>query len=150
MQTLQIDGKKAKKLFPTASPEFREMLLDSFGEKFFSEKITDRIKTFEDACEEINENPNDPNFSTGTPDEIAFKKIKVIVKALNPKDWITDWDNGNQRKWYPWFYMNQPGFRFDGADFAYSAAGTASGSRLCFFSEELATYAGKQFLDLYK
>jgi hypothetical protein len=42
MQTLQIDEQQARKLYKTASPEFRQVLHDTFGATFFSEKITDR------------------------------------------------------------------------------------------------------------
>jgi hypothetical protein len=108
-----------------------------------------KIKTFEDACSAANEDPNDPKFSTGTVDEIAFKKLKVITKALNPVGFKPDWNNSNQYKWTPWFYMNSPGFRFNGSICDVTGTGTTGGSRLCFASEEISNYAGKQFLSLY-
>jgi hypothetical protein len=148
MQLLQIDEKKAKGLFKTASSEFKAMLVDTFGEKFFIEKITDRIKTFEDACAATGEHPNDTKFSTGTPDEIAYKKLKVIIKALN-EDWIADYSNTSQKKWYPWFQYTPSGFRFDVAGYDYAYSGTFGGSLLSFSSEELARYAATQFTELY-
>jgi|GEM_PF-184966 len=111
--------------------------------------IVGRVKTFENACAEVGEDPNDYNFSEGTPDEIAYKKLKVIAKALN-NGWEPDWNNGNQAKWYPWFYLDTPGFRFNVSHFTYSAALAGSGSRLRFASEILSNYAGKQYLELYR
>lgn len=115
MQTLQIDKNNARKLYPSASTEFRQMLVDTFGETFFSQKITDRVKTFEDACEVLGLNPStvydDP---ANAADEIAYRKLKIIIKALN-EGWTPDWDNSSQAKWRPWFYLNAPGFRFDDA-----------------------------------
>lgn len=150
MQTLQIDEKKARSLYNTATPEFKTMLVDTFGEKFFTVKITDRVKTFKDACQ-VAEFKEDHSSFNGLPgdDEAAYRKLKVIVLALN-EGWEPDWNNSNEYKWCPWFYMDTPGFRFYGSDFDLSFSGTTGGSRLCFKSEELATYAGKQFIDIYK
>lgn len=148
MQTLQIDAKKAKKLYPTATAEFKEMLIDSFGEKFFSEKITDRVKTFLDACDVIGEDSEDDKFSTGTSDEIAYKKLKVIAKALN-EGAVLSFADSNQRKWYPWFQYSGSGFRFGDTAYDGTNTGAAGGSRLCFHSEELAKYSGIQFIELY-
>lgn len=150
MQSLQIDEKKARGLYKGAAPEFKAMLIDSFGEKFFSEKTIDRIKTFADACEEMGISPNDAIFSTGTPDEIAYKKLKVVRNALNPKGWVADWNNNNQRKWAPWFYLNVPGFRFLASFYDVSDTYATGGSRLCYESQELCDYAAAQFIDLYK
>jgi hypothetical protein len=109
MQTLQIDKANARKLFPTASPEFKQMLLDTFGEKFFNQKITDRVKIFEDACEVLGLFPNAVAQDDDTIDEAAYKKLKVIAKALN-EGWQPDWSNENQYKHYPYFKMSGFGF----------------------------------------
>ena len=147
MQTLQIDKKNALKLYPTASTEFKQMLIDSFGEKFFSQKITDRVKSFEDACDILGIS-RDQDLITDTADETAYKQLKIIAKALN-EGWEPNWDNSNEYKWYPWFYMDSAsGFRLNGVYFYCS--GSHVGSRLCFRSRELAEYAAKQFEDLYK
>ncbi len=151
MQTLQIDQKKAKKLYPSASQEFKEMLIDTFGETFFSQKITDRVKTFEDACEVLGLQESDV-LPAGVPDKdyssiIAYCKLIIVARALN-EGWVPDWDNGNQRKWIPYFKMG--GFGFSHTYCVGWIAHTAVGSRLCFKSQELAQYAGTQFEDLYK
>jgi hypothetical protein len=64
------------------------MLLDTFGEKFFHQKITDRVKIFEDACEVLGLFPNAVAQDDDTIDEAAYKKLKVIAKALN-EGWTT-------------------------------------------------------------
>lgn len=111
-------------------------------------KITDRVKTFEDACEEIGEFPMDEKFISGTPDEIAYKKLKVVSEALN-EGVILSYANPDQKKWYPWFLYGGSGFRFGGTDCDNSCTHTAGGSRLCYATSELAKYAGTQFIDLY-
>jgi hypothetical protein len=145
MQTLQIDEKQAKKLYKTASTEFKQVLHDSFGEKFFTEKITDRVKSYEDALEVLGRKA--PDFSNLTLDEVCYIKLKTVIKALN-ESWTPDWNNGSEQKWYNWFYMDAPGFRCYDASFDCTDSGV--GSRLCFRTRELAEYAAKQFLDLYR
>lgn len=146
MEQLIIDKKLAKKLYPKADQELRDLLLGKFGETTFTEKITDRIKTFEDACELLGFSPAFSDLDG--PDEIAYKKLKIIIRALN-EGWVPDWNNSNQRKWAPWFEYSSSGFRFHAAAYALTYTDSTGGSRLCFASEELAIYAAKQFVDLY-
>jgi hypothetical protein len=144
---LVIDEQTAKKVYSTASAEFKAMLEDSFGKPFFSQKITDRVKSFEDACEVLDLDPeNIIDEVVDTKDEIAYKKLKVIAQALN-EGWKPNWNNSNERKWWPWFYMNEPGFRFGVCGFNFGDSGV--GARLVFKTEELAKYAAEQFTDLY-
>lgn len=114
--------------------------------------ITDRIKTFEDACKETGIYPTELSISgTGTTDDdikavAAFHKLTIIAKALN-EGWKPNWSDSSEYKYYPWFNLEN-GFVF--YDYVYYYRYSSVGSRLCFKSSELATYAGKQFIDLYK
>lgn len=146
MKQLMIDEKDAKKLYPTASAEWRTTLESTFGKDFFSQKITDRVKTFKEACDVLDIDPDDVIHSADDADDQAYKQLKVIARALN-EGWEPNWNDGNQRKWYPWFYMNQPGFRLCGV--GYGSAAPHVVSRLVFKTEELARYAATQFLGLY-
>lgn len=112
-----------------------------------------KIKTFEEACKALKLDPvkSLPNV-TGMPKLhqaaiIAHAKLVIIAEALN-EGWKADWENGNWDKYYPWFKMSGSGLSFNGFDFQYSFSGV--GSRLCFKSSELAEYAGKKFIKLYK
>ena len=114
--------------------------------------ITEKIKTFEDAMQATGRTEM-PDFSTFPEDmrkhfEALFKMV-VIVEALN-EGWKPDWDNGNEWKYYPWFWMSPSSFAFDGSSYAYEYADAGSGSRLALKSEELANYCGKQFVELWK
>lgn len=147
MQTLQIDQQNARKLFPTASSAFKQMLIDTFGENFFTGKITDRVKTFDDILAisgrtmESLINPGD------TADEIAYKKIKLIAEVYN-EGTILDPMNTSQYKYYPWHEI-KPGFglSFDVCDYWNSRSHV--GVRLCFKNAELAKDAGIKFIDIY-
>jgi hypothetical protein len=147
MKNLQIDEKTALQLYPTATTEFKAMLNDTFGEKFFQQKITDRVKTYGDACEVLGISSEIIGYDELSEDEVAYIKLKTIVKALN-EGWKPNWDNSNEPKYYPWFYMNKPGFRLSIVYCYYR--NSSVGSRLCFQKQEVAEYAAKQFFDLYK
>lgn len=154
MKTLQIDEKKAKGLYENASPEFQAMLEDTFGKKFFK-SIQDRIKSYEDACRELGLDPEDlPEVENCEPEDqasiIAFYKLTIIARALN-EGWKPNWRDSNEYKWFPWFKVNR-----DAAGVSYSLTFTTAtnanallGSRLCCKSDELATYFGKQFENLW-
>jgi hypothetical protein len=151
MQPLQIDAATAKRLYPAAAAEFKAILDDSFGTDFFNEIPYKEITTFEIACRVTGEDPLDPKFHTGTDDDKAYQQLKVIVKALNPKGWIPNWDDSNQDKWGLWWYLNNPsGFRLDDAYCAYAVTGSSGGSRLCFESRDRALHAAEHFKPVYK
>lgn len=120
-------------------------------EKNVTEKITVRIKTFADAITELGR-PELPDFSELPKDLRDYFKAQyeaiVITEALN-EGWKPDWNDSSQRKWFPWFRMSSGGFVFGGTYYAYSVATAGSASRLCFPTEELAEYAGRQFTDVY-
>ena len=122
------------------------------------EKITDKIKSFEDACKHLRLNPNDQPDADMLPEKdrksiIAFYKLTIIIRALN-EGWEPDWSNWDECKYYNWFYVEKgedqrsSGFRYDDAYCAYSYAN--AGSRLCFKNRELAEYAAEQFKKLYR
>ena len=119
MRTLQLDEISARSLYKTSFPEFKIVLENSFGKDFFNEKITDRIKTYQDSCKDLDTEPiSDDYFQDSglTEDEIAFRKIKAITKSLN-EGWKPDWNNSNEKKWYPWFKLSSGGFVFDDAGY---------------------------------
>lgn len=149
MSTLTLDEKTAKKLYPSAVPEFKAMMEHTFGKQTFSQKITDRVKTFEDACEINGINPEHARFTTGTVYSIAHERLVEIIKALR-EGWTPDWNNKNQAKWSPWFWMDSPGFRFDDSYYYCAAATSNGGSRLVLQSKELSDYVANQFLNEYK
>lgn len=146
-QQLVISGKDARKMYPTASTEWKATFEATFGKEFFSQKITNRVKTFADACEILGIDEDDVWHESDEQDEVAYKQLKVIARALN-EGWEPNYNNSNERKWYPWFYMDKPaGFRL--CDCACDLTGTTVGARLVFKSEELARYAATQFMGLY-
>ena len=110
------------------------------------------IQTVEDACNATGM-PTTPEFSE-VPEELraylkAVYEAVVITKAL-VGDWKPDWNDWQQRKWFPWFDMQSSGaFVFGDTYYDYSAANAGNASRLCFPTEELAEYAGRQFTDVY-
>jgi hypothetical protein len=111
METLEIKKENALTAYKAGGEPEKKLLRNLFGEKTFSEKITDRVKTFEDACEVLGIRPEDVLHSAHSDyleteiDAInAFAKLTVIVRALN-EGWKPDWNNSSEYKYYPWFNM---------------------------------------------
>lgn len=117
--------------------------------------ITKRVKTYADACAVLGIEPMNETVLAKlgfTKDEIAYRKLKTIAEALN-EGWRPDWANSNEYKYWPWFVYNPAAAGFSCAAANYAASNTNAfasvGSRLCYKTRELATYAGRQFEGLY-
>lgn len=121
-----------------------------------------------------NTNLRDPEVAEENRDILAYMKLRIIAAALN-EGWEPQFTEDEWR-WYPWFTLwteeelsekseewkadrhliSTGDYSGDYAGFAYSnslnaPSGTYTnvGSRLCFKSEALATYCGKQFISLW-
>lgn len=152
--------------------------------------VTERIKTFNDACEALGEEHRlvqayravEGMTALGS-DLYAYLKLRIITAALN-EGWEPQFTEDEWR-YYPWFYLwsaeelankdeewkrdhclrscENHRVLFGGdalcgasAGFAYAYSYNAPsyphagiGSRLCYKSEELAVYSGKQFIDIW-
>lgn len=113
--------------------------------------ITERIKTYEDACKELGLPLYPERIQFMTEDELAYYKLKVIAKALN-EGWEADWADTSQYKYFPCFEVTNGAFSglvYVHSNLALPYSYTYIGSRLAYKSRPLAEYAGKQFNELY-
>ncbi|MFA6260376.1 MAG: hypothetical protein WC760_02840 [Bacteroidia bacterium] len=127
--------------------------------------MNSNIKTFEDACVFMGTTPEAvlpalviPHLSS---DEIAYRKLKVIVAAINKEEnggveWTPDWNNTNGTQWkhYPWMEIAASPEQPSGSGVSYFdcdrvISTSAVGSRLCYLSEEGCQYGATQFEDVY-
>lgn len=119
--------------------------------------ITERVKTLEDALEIYMESRiimdtgltallSYTGCNKNTMAAKAFAQMDIIREVLN-EGWVPDWNDSNYKYW-PWFKHSGSGLSYNGYGDDYSCSGV--GSRLCFKSRELAEYAGKQFIEIYK
>lgn len=123
------------------------------GELRFREKpkaVTERIKTVDDVLidHDMTASGLDEMFES-VPQHLKYQYIiELLAKSLN-EGWEPDWDDENQRKYFPWFSMGgSSGFRYD--DYVFWDSDSDVGSRLCFKTADLAKYAGEQFTEIYK
>ena len=76
--------------------------------------VTERIKTFEDACNALGEENvfvqayRSADFNTSgngkdVLDVIAYLKLRIIAAALN-EDWEPQFTE-DENRWFPWFYL---------------------------------------------
>lgn len=105
-------------------------------------------------------------------DIIAYLKLRIITAALN-EGWEPEFKE-DEKRWYPWFTLwtkdelsdksdawkakrhliSTGNYLGDWAGFAYECSNdlnslTNFGSRLCLKSSKLASYCGKQFINLW-
>ena len=189
---MEIKIENAKAALKTADESVKKVLLallpelkETEAQTAANRPITERVKTFEDACRELgadhpfvlayqNTNLRDPEVAEANRDILAYMKLRIIAAALN-EGWEPEFTEDEWR-WYPWFTLwteeelseksdewkadrhliSTGDYSGDWAGFASSLSSVAPsnaitnfGSRLCFKSEALATYCGKQFISLW-
>lgn len=83
---------------------------------------------------------------------IALNELFTIAQAWNKADdFVPDFSNSMQDKWFPWFVYDKgvAGFVFAATYNTPSYAVAYFGSRLCFKTRNRAIQFGKQFVGLY-
>ncbi len=155
METLQIEKTNALKAYKEADKPTKKLLANLFGEKNLYEKITDRVNSIIDACEVLGIDPTSirPYAKPYNNRQVAINAMEemyVIAEALQ-EDWVADYSNKNQKKWYVWLIWDDSlsAFRFRVADYGCSIAHAGSGSRLSFPTKELAEHFGKIAISQY-
>lgn len=143
-------------------PEGKEAQWDGDTLKFIDKRpIIERIKTFEDAVNELNnQDANNPLLLeyaaitaitnsclkiNCTKDLLAYLKLRIITAVLN-EGWEPQFTEDEER-WYPYYSAHSS------SNYAHCEASslyTDFSSRLYFKSRDLAEYAGQQFINLYK
>lgn len=154
MRTLQIKQDSLLVAFRNAGKEGKQVLSDLFGKQVaLYDNITDRVKSFEDACQVLGISTNVPEVK-GLPRKhqkaiIANYKLIVIAEALN-EGWKPNWQDSDEYKYYPWFDMSNPaGVGYSSTNYTASLTSADFGSRLCLKNRELAIYFGQTFTDLF-
>lgn len=154
MRTLQIKQDSLLVAFRNAGKEGKQVLSDLFGKQVaLYDNITDRVKSFEDACQVLGISTNVPEVK-GLPRKhqkaiIANYKLIVIAEALN-EGWKPNWQDSDEYKYYPWFDMSNPaGVGYSYTNYTASITYASFGSRLCLKNRELAIYFGQTFTDLF-
>lgn len=154
MNKLETKKEDVVKAYKKASKKERKLLESLFGKEIFVEDITERVKTFEDACKILGIKLDLPDVSTMPKKHqkslIAHYKLVIIAEALN-EGWKPNWSDYDEYKYHPWFEYDKArsGFGFGSADWTSTGTSTYVGSRLCFKTKTLAEYIGKQFEELY-
>lgn len=174
-KTIEVKVEDIKRAFDEANDNVKNGILNSFPQIREALLVTDRVKTFEDACREVGIDPTQyiSKYDGESADVIAYMKLRVICKALN-EGWTPRFVKGEYR-YFPYFYLytneeisqmskeekSRVVFRSDSDAVANGGVSHADasndsayvnayiGSRLAFKTSELAEYAGKQFADLY-
>ena len=173
-EVLTITKANAIAAFEASDAAGKVLLETLFGKDQFRKKnVIDRIKSYEDACNELGIKPINEKELLKVVDHhiVSLLKLETITKALN-EGWRNPQDLSTPAYyvWY-WFYdeydsnsiskeerivdvdmskyLSTDGFACSYSAYAPSHTDSAIGSRLCFKSRELANYAAQQFAPLY-
>lgn len=148
---LKLSWDKARSLYIDASKEFKELLEENFGKAFFRTDPKEWVNDFSDVLEYHNINETDFNIKCSglTNDEVAYRKIKLIVAAYND-GWKPDWNDSYEYKYYPWVLLGDTdsGFFLHFVDNVLVSSGV--GSHLVFKEREHAEDAFRKFTAIYK
>ena len=185
MDEIKVSTENVQKAFHAAgeNPAIQELLINLFGKENVEpvqkpKAVTDRIKTFSDAYNELGEEhpyciafdsiyQND-SVIPSIGDVYSYLKLRIICAALN-EGWEPKFIKDEYR-YYPWFElmtkeeiddMNEEdkghvvcrsnNSASANGGLVYAGAGSVSSiaSAVFFKSGELAEYAGKQFADIW-
>ncbi|MCT4151323.1 hypothetical protein HZP59_08770 [Elizabethkingia anophelis] len=155
MKNLEITQEAAVKAYSEASKNGKLLLENLFGKKVFLVDIKERIKSIEDAINELGENNEEVIVLralevAGIKNHILYTQWLVVITSALNEGWEPEWGNGQWDKWYNWFNMPSKNGRFS-FHCSYDLCSTSRcAARLCFKSKDLAEYAAKQFLEVYE
>ncbi len=143
---LQMDEGTAIKLYPTAAPEFKELLEQNFGKDFFNQKITDKIKDYNSVLKLSCLTEETDNIKVVGFNDQENEVVKTFIQKMRITKIYREghvFKRGDKR-WHPYYNVSS-GFVFYIAFCACSFAFTGSASRLCFLNEEHVRDYDKKF-----
>lgn len=180
MKVIEVTEKEVKAAFDAAkSDEVKNVLAALFckPEDRVKPSLDDykSIKTYEDACEALGEEPVGDLGDHVDKHIIALIKLETISRALWGKDWQPKPDpDGSKYFYYPWFALYTQsemdsmseedrgallgasagngaaaGFGYLYAAYRSSSSYASLGFRLCQETEEKAKYFGVQFKEIW-
>lgn len=176
---LKTADESVKKVLLALLPELKETEAQTAANRPITERVKTFEDAFRELGEDHpfvlayqNTNLRDPEIAEENRDILAYMKLRIIAAALN-EGWEPQFTEDEWR-WYPWFTLwteeelsekseewkavrhliSTGDYSGDYAGFAcadslFAPSASAVGSRLCFKSEALATYCGKQFISLW-
>jgi hypothetical protein len=150
MKTIEITKENAIKAFTESCDDVKKVLRNLFGEDLFkgNDKWMQKWKSF---CLQNDISITLPYLNPKNSDEESANAYVMLIHIAREKNegWKPDWDNRSEYKYYPWFNMESSS-GFPVCVCVNGDSRSSLGSRLCYKSEEIAKYAGKQFIKLYK
>lgn len=131
----------------------REMLERIFGKEEFL-KTDDAMELFKSFCSQNDLDPLSilPYAEPKNRDQRrtnAFEMLMVMVDKRR-KDYLPDFNNANEKKWWPIFDMKNSGFVFVGSGCGWTHTNANGGSRLCLPTEKESDAFGRECLPVWR
>lgn len=114
------------------------------------ENLFDKIKNYSDVCKELCE----PELTETTFHRIpmkyrkkilAYSKLQQIQRLFNG-DWIPNWSDSSEYKYYPYYNTSGPGLVFVGSYYLFSSF---YGEVAFYKNREISDFIGRTFIDIY-
>jgi hypothetical protein len=120
--------------------------------------IENHLEDYKLACEKLNissELPNVPHLPIGLQNFILSKIMLPILIKAERGDWVPDFNNYSQWKYYPWWDMETYGDDTAGSGFSLNGVycdgtGTCIGAPFVFEHEVTAKEFAEKYIDLYR
>lgn len=142
---LKISAEDARAAYNNTDANGRELLEHLFGKEMFQPKdIKERVKTFDDACNELGEDHQYVKayrewmciYHTDCKDVTAYLKLRIICAALN-EGWEPAFDK-DECRYFPWFnlYTKEQYLKLDdkGKRYCVLRSGNFTSTNFCFVS----------------
>jgi len=150
MSTVEEPKEKILRVFRKYGEEGQASLIEVFGKEYFALPRWEDITTLDLAFAAVGLSQTDPRFTSGTADDIAYQTLKLVIVPSMNRDIKIDYEDEDQKKWWPVFYLNKPGFRFHRSGCGVVRTGMTGGSRLAFADQGRSDHAAKYFTQIFQ
>jgi len=146
---VKMSDSTARELYKS-TPSMRKALEESFGEKFFSMDICDRINTIDDFFTETGRPKIDR--IEDLPEDLHELFLSIYTRFVGCEAYNEgvkpNYKDTNEKKWYPIYSVSSGGLAFRYADCDYSIALSGDASRHALREKRLAEDWAKKFSKL--
>jgi len=147
---LELDDQTARSIYKIADIATKLVLESNWGKEFFSEKLSDRIKSYVDVCKELCRPILTIKDFKFLPENQRAKALAnhqwENISELFNQGWKPDFTNINQAKYYVWYERKSTGWVV--CYFSDRGYYSICGSGFYFKDSETALYVANTFLPI--
>ena len=143
---VKMSDATARELYKS-TPSMRKALEESFGEKFFSTDVCDRINSIDDFFTETGRPKID--HIKDLPEDLHELFLRIYTRFVGceayNQGWKANYQDSNEKKYFPVYSASSGGLVFDGTGYYYSTASSGDASRHALREKRYAEDWAKKF-----